>query len=130
MSELNDKYVEVVTNKVKAAQENNDIPMSYRFTLGDKHFVCDLPRSVMEQKHLIHARNEMLGTRTFEAEAEFIKMIARNTTLNDRPLNLNDLDYGEIEVLKTAYIDELLFPLSQGGDKTIEQYMKAVVGQK
>lgn len=127
---VSDVYFEKVLKKVEAAQESNDIPMSHVFTLNNKQFVMTLPRSVMAQKRLIHTRNQMLSTNSFEAEEEFINAIIQNTTLNGQPLNVNDLEYGEIEVLKTAYMDELLLPLSLGGDNLIAQYMKKVAGLK
>lgn len=123
-------YFDKVLKKIEAEQANNDIPMSYTFMFEDKQFVMTLPRSVMAQKRLVYMRNQMLASNTFEAEEAFINAIAENITLNGRPLNINDLEYGDIEVIKTAYMDELLLPLSLGGDKRVTQYMKQIVGLK
>lgn len=123
-------YFDKVLKKIEAEQANNDIPMSYTFMFEDKQFVMTLPRSVMAQKRLVYMRNQMLASSTFEAEEAFINAIAENITLNGRPLNINDLEYGDIEVIKTAYMDELLLPLSLGGDKRVTQYMKQIVGLK
>lgn len=123
-------YFDKVLKKIEAEQANNDIPMSYTFMFEDKQFVMTLPPSVMAQKRLVYMRNQMLASSTFEAEEAFINAIAENITLNGRPLNINDLEYGDIEVIKTAYMDELLLPLSLGGDKRVTQYMKQIVGLK
>lgn len=123
-------YFDKVLKKIEAEQASNDIPMSYTFMFEDKQFVMTLPRSVMAQKRLVYMRNQMLASNTFEAEEAFINAIAENITLNGRPLNINDLEYGDIEVIKTAYMDELLLPLSLGGDKRVTQYMKQIVGLK
>jgi len=123
-------YFDKVLKKIEAEQANNDIPMSYTFMFEDKQFVMTLPRSVMAQKRLVYMRNQMLASNTFEAEEAFINAIAENITLNGHPLNINDLEYGDIEVIKTAYMDELLLPLSLGGDKRVTQYMKQIVGLK
>lgn len=123
-------YFDKVLKKIEAEQASNDIPMSYTFMFEDKQFVMTLPRSVMAQKRLVYMRNQMLASNTFEAEEAFINAIAENITLNGHPLNINDLEYGDIEVIKTAYMDELLLPLSLGGDKRVTQYMKQIVGLK
>lgn len=128
--QMADVYFEKVLKKIEAAQASNDIPMSYTFMFEDKQFVMTLPRSVMAQKRLVYMRNQMLSSNTFEAEEAFINAIAENITLNGQPLNINDLEYGEIEVLKTAYMDELLLPLSLGGDKMVGKYMKQITGLK
>ena len=123
-------YFDKVLKKIEAEQASNDIPMSYTFMFEDKQFVMTLPRSVMAQQRLVYMRNQMLASITFEAEEAFINAIAENITLNGHPLNINDLEYGDIEVIKTAYMDELLLPLSLGGDKRVTQYMKQIVGLK
>lgn len=128
--QMADVYFEKVLKKIEAAQASNDIPMSYTFMFEGKQFLLTLPRSVMAQKRLIYMRNQMLSSNTFEAEEAFINAIAENITLNGQPLNINDLEYGEIEVLKTAYMDELLLPLSLGGDKMVGKYMKQITGLK
>ena len=128
--QMADVYFEKVLKKIEAAQASNDIPMSYTFMFEDKQFVMTLPRSVMAQKRLVYMRNQMLSSGSFEAEEAFINAIAENITLNGQPLNINDLEYGEIEVLKTAYMDELLLPLSLGGDKMVGKYMKQITGLK
>lgn len=128
--QMADVYFEKVLKKIEAAQASNDIPMSYTFMFEDKQFVMTLPRSVMAQKRLVYIRNQMLSSGSFEAEEAFINAIAENITLNGQPLNINDLEYGEIEVLKTAYMDELLLPLSLGGDKMVGKYMKQITGLK
>ena len=128
--QMSDVYFEKVLKKIEAAQASNDIPMSYTFMFEGKQFVLTLPRSVMAQKRLVYMRNQMLSSGSFEAEEAFISAITDNITLNGQPLNINDLEYGEIEVLKTAYMDELLLPLSLGGDKMVGKYMKQIVGLK
>lgn len=123
------QYIDAITEKVKVAQETGDIPTSYSYDFNDKRWVLTLPRSVMAQKRMVHVRNEYLRTNTFESEEELLNMIVANTTVAGHQVGINDLEYGEIEALKTAYLDELLLPLSLGGDKAVGKYMSLVLGK-
>jgi len=123
------EYIDVITQKVKAAQETGDIPGSYAFELGKKKVTMCLPRSVMAQKHMVHVRNNYLQTNSFEDEELLINMIVSNTTVDGHQVSVNDFDFSELEVLKTAYMDELLLPLSLGGDKAVGTYMGQVLGK-
>lgn len=124
------QYVEAISEKVKVAQESGDIPTTYSFEMNQKRFVLSLPRSVMTQKRMVHIRNEYLRTSSFEDEEALLTLIVANTTVSGHQVTVNDLEFDELEVLKTAYLDELLLPLSLGGDKAVGTYMGLVLGKK
>lgn len=121
------KYVEAISEKVKVAQEAGNVPTSYTYEFNQKNWVLTLPRSVMAQKRMVHVRNEYLRTGSFENEEALLNMIVANMTVSGHQVSLNELDFNEIEVLKTAYMDELLLPLSLGGDKAVGTYMGQVL---
>ena len=75
---------------------------------------------------MVYARNAFIMQNTFEAEAELLKLIAANTTVDGRPVVLDQLSIGELEVMKLAYLDGLILPLSLGGDKDVTTYMEAM----
>ena len=75
-------------------------------------------------------RNEYLRTNSFEDEEALLTLIVANTTVSGHQVTVNDLEFDELEVLKTAYLDELLLPLSLGGDKAVGTYMGLVLGKK
>lgn len=122
-----DQYVKTVLQRVEVAQKTGDIPSSFVYAHNDKTWLMTLPHSVMAQKRLVHARDTYLKEQTFEAEAELLKLIAENTRCNNQPFNLDTLEYGEVEVMKTAYMDGLLLPLSQGADKSLNDFMIAAI---
>ena len=123
------QYIDAISEKVKVAQESGDIPTSYSYEFNGKQWVLTLPRSVMAQKRMVHIRNEYLRTNTFESEEDLLNMIVANTTVSGHQVGINELEFDEIEVLKTAYLDELLLPLSLGGDKAVGTYMGQVLGK-
>lgn len=123
-------YIEAISKKVEAAQKSGDIPTTYSFEMNQKRFVLSLPRSVMTQKRMVHVRNEFLRSNSFESEEALLTMIVANTTVSGHQVTVNELEFDELEVLKTAYLDELLLPLSLGGDKAVGAYMNLVLGKK
>lgn len=125
-----EEYIKRVTERVKRAQEANDCPSTYSFTYGNKNWLLMLPRSVMAQKRLMHIRNQYLSTGSYDAEEELLRAIVENVTVDGHSVSINDLEYNEIEVIRTAYLDELLLPLSLGGDKAIGEYMSQTLGRK
>lgn len=122
-----EQYLKVIEKTVKAAQETGDIPELFTYAHNGKTWVLTLPHSVMAQKHMIHARNKYWADGSFEAEKELISLIAAQTQVNGRPVNVDDLSYGELEVMKQAYLDGLLLPLSLGGDHDLMAYMGGMV---
>lgn len=120
-------YVQTILQRVDIAQKTGDIPESFVYSHNNKTWLMTLPRSVMEQKRLVHARNMYLEKGDFESEAELLKLIAKNTRCNNQPFNLDTLEYKEVDVMKTAYMDGLLLPLSQGADKSLNDFMAAAV---
>lgn len=123
------QYVDAISEKVKIAQESGDIPSTYSYEFNGKQWLLMLPRSVMAQKRMIHVRDEYLRTNSFESEEDLLTMIVANITVSGHQVTVNDLEYGELEALKTAYLDELLLPLSLGGDKAVGTYMGLVLGK-
>lgn len=122
---LAEEYVKAIMRRVDAAQSTGDIPEDFVFQFGDKTFVMTLPHSVMAQKRLLNLRAKHLSSPDdFEAEEAFIKAIAANTKIGNTPVNIELLSVGEIEVIKIAYMDGLLLPLSQGGDKAVQTFME------
>lgn len=124
------EYIEAISKKVEAAQQSGDIPTTYSFEFNQKRFVLSLPRSVMTQKRMVHIRNEYLRTNSFEDEEALLTMIVANTTVAGHQVTINELEFNELEVLKTAYLDELLLPLSLGGDKAVGTYMGLALGKR
>lgn len=122
-----DLYAETVQEIIKKEQDSGDIPSEFVYDFGGKRWVLLLPHSVMTQKRMLFARNNYFATGTYEAEEELLKLIAANSQVDGRPVVLNQLDMGEIEVLKLAYMDGLLLPLSQGGNNAVLTYMKQTV---
>lgn len=122
-----DRYVQVVLQRVEEAQKTGDIPESFVYSHNNKTWLMTLPHSVLAQKRLVHARDKYLREQTFEAEEELIKLIAENTRCNGQPFRADTLEYGEVEVMKTAYMDGLLLPLSQGADKSLKDFMTAAI---
>lgn len=121
---INEQYLAAIKRNVEAAQETGDIPSDFVFSFNDKTWVLTLPQSVMAQKRLMNLRNKFLSEPdNFAVEEEFLRAIAKNTRLNGNIVNIDQLDYGEVEVLKIAYMDSLLLPLSLGGDKALATYM-------
>lgn len=125
-----EKYTEAIKARVEAAQKSGDIPELFDFVHNGKHWVMTLPHSVMQQKRMVYARNNFIMQNTFEAEAELLKLIAANTTLDNRPVVLDQLSIGELEVMKLAYLDGLILPLSLGGDKDVATYMQMMAEPK
>lgn len=128
---LNKKYFELLKSNAEKAQESGDIPHDFVYAHAGKTWVLTLPRSVMAQKRLLNLRAQHLeDPNNFNVETELLGMIAANTMLNNQPVILDNLELGELEVMKMAYMDGLLLPLSLGGDRSLIQYMQAATGQK
>ena len=117
-------YMEAIKKRVNAAQESGDIPTEFVYSHDGHTWLMTLPQSVMAQKHLLHARDDFLQDSSFENEERFLRLIAPNVRKDGAPVNLELLDIGSIEIMKTAYMDCLLLPLSLGGDKKLADYMK------
>lgn len=124
---VNEQYLDTIKRHTEAAQASGDIPEMFVYEHGGKRWVLTLPRSVMAQKRLLHARNEFFARGSYEAEEALLEMIAQNAKVENREVILNQLSMGEIEVLKIAYMDGLLLPLSLGGEKAVLNYMEAAV---
>lgn len=121
------EYLETVQRRTDAVQASGDIPEMFTFTHNDRQWVLTLPRSVMAQKRLLHIQGEYFAKQTYEAEEEMLKLFAQNATVDGRPVSLNSLTMGEIEVLKLAYMDGLLLPLFLGGENEVQKYKQAAV---
>ena len=117
-------YMEAIKKRVDAAQQSGDIPTEFVYSHDGHTWLMTLPQSVMAQKHLLHARDEFLQEGSFETEEKFLRLIAPNVRMDGALVNLEMLDMGSLEIMKTAYMDCLLLPLSLGGDKKLAEYMK------
>ena len=124
---IGEQYVDVIKKSVEAVQGSGDIPTSFVYSHNSNTWTLTLPQSVMAQKRLMHARNKFLLEDSYEAEEAFLTLVAKNALVNGSPVNLELLDLGELEVLKTAYLDSILLPLSLGGEKSLAAYMEAAV---
>lgn len=124
---LNEQYLEKINALVERAQESGEVSNTFTYSHSDKTWVLTLPRSVMEQKRLVHVRNEYFAKGSFEAEKQMLEMMCANAMCNGKPVRLEMLEYGDLEVLKLAYLDGLLLPLSLGGEKSLLTYMEAAV---
>lgn len=125
-----EKYTETIKARVEAAQKSGDIPELFTYVHNNKKWVMTLPHSVMQQKRLVYARNAFMLNNSFEAEEALLKLIAANTTVDGRPVTIDQLTMGELEVMKLAYLDGLILPLSLGGDRDVMTYMDNVIAQK
>lgn len=132
MSEKNDKtvneqYLDLVKNKIESVQQSGDIPEMFTYSHEGHNWVLLLPRSVMAQKRLVHLRNAYLVSNSYEAEEALLQALIKNVKMDGREVGLEQLTMGEIEVLKIAYMDGLLLPLSLGGENAVMKYMQATV---
>lgn len=118
-----DKYLEAVKRNVEKVQESGDIPTAFTYSFNEKTWVLTLPKSVMAQKRLIHLRNKYLtDIDDYELESELLNGIIKNVTVDGHQVGLEQLEYSELEVLRNAYMDSLLLPLSLGGEKAMKDY--------
>lgn len=127
--DVNNKYIASVKEAIERAQKTGDIPRDFVYGFGGKTWVMTLPRSVMAQKRMLNVRAQHFeDPNNFAYEEELLKLIAQNTRVNNQPVNLDSLEYGELEVMKLAYMDGLLLPLFLGGDKAVSTYMQMASG--
>lgn len=122
-----EKYTDLMVKRVDDLQKGGDIPELYSYEFNKKQWVLTLPHSVMEQKRILYARNEYAQKNDFESEKKLLDLIAANAKVDGRQVVLDQLEIGEIEVLKLSYIDGLILPLFLGGDKAVLKYMEDVV---
>ena len=124
---VNEQYLDLVKKKIESVQQSGDIPEMFTYSHEGHNWVLLLPRSVMAQKRLVHLRNAFIVTNTYEAEEALLQAIIKNTKMDGREVTLEQLTMGEIEVLKIAYMDGLLLPLSLGGENAVKKYMQATI---
>ena len=124
---LAEKYVEIISKQIEAAQKDGVIPTSFVYSFNGHEWVLMLPHTVMEQKRLLHLRGQYSATLSFEDEEAFLSAIIPFVKCDGRSMNLNDLTIGELEVLKMAYSDGLIAPLFQGGDRAVMGFMEETV---
>lgn len=122
-----EKYTDLMVKRVDDLQKSGDIPELYSYEFNKKQWVLTLPHSVMEQKRILYARNDYAQKNDFESEKKLLDLIAMNSKVDGRQVMLDQLEIGEIEVLKLSYIDGLILPLFLGGDKAVLKYMEDVV---
>lgn len=123
-----ERYTDLMVKRVDDLQKSGDIPELYSYEFNKKQWVLTLPHSVMEQKRILYARNDYAQKNDFESEKKLLDLIAMNSKVDGRQVILDQLDIGEIEVLKLSYIDGLILPLFLGGDKAVLKYMEDVIG--
>ena len=122
-----EKYTDLMVKRVDDIQKSGDIPELYTYEFNNKQWILTLPHSVMEQKRILYARNEYAAKNDFESEKKLLDLIAANAKVDGRQVVIDQLEIGEIEVLKLSYIDGLILPLFLGGDKAVLKYMEDVV---
>lgn len=124
---LSTQYVDVITKQIEAAQKDGVIPTSFAYAFNGHEWVLTLPHTVMEQKRLLHLRGQYSATLSFDDEEAFLEAIVPFVKCDGHPMNLNDFNIGELEVLKMAYSDGLIAPLFQGGDRAVTNFMEETV---
>lgn len=124
VKEIGKAYIEAVKKRAEAAQETGDIPEDFVYSHGGHTWLMTLPHSVMAQKRLLAARDKYVSTDDFADEEALLRLIVPNVKVDGNPVNLDQLDLGALEVMKIAYMDSLLLPLSRGGDTALTNYMK------
>lgn len=122
--EVEKGYAEAMKRRAEALQESGDIPSDFVYSYKGQTWLLVLPQSVMAQKRLIAARDKYFMTDDFAAEEAFLRLIAPNVKVDGRPINIDTLDLGALEIMKTAYMDSLLLPLFRGGAKEVTEYMR------
>lgn len=126
--DVSEKYLAAVKKRIETAQSTGDVENSFAYSFNEKTWVMALPPSVMTQKRLLHLRDFMLkNPDDADADETFIRTIAKYVQVNGASVNVDVLEYGELEVMKLAYLDGLLLPLSLGGGLAVEKYMEAAV---
>ena len=126
--EISDKYFAAVQKRIQTAQSSGDVDNSFAYSFNGKTWVMTLPPSVMTQKRLLHLRDFMLkNPDDADADETFIRTIAKYVQANGSVVNVDVLEYGELEVMKLAYLDALLLPLSLGGGMAVEKYMETAI---
>lgn len=122
-------YLAAVKKRIETAQTSGDVANDFVYSFGDKTWLMTLPQSVMAQKRLLHLRDIMLKNPDDpDADENFIRDIARFVKMNGNPVQVDMLEYGELEVMKMAYMDALLLPLFLGGETSVRNYMQAAAG--
>lgn len=124
---VNEQYLDLVQKKIESVQQSGDIPEMFAYSHEGHNWVLLLPRSVMAQKRLVHLRNAYLVSNNYETEEALLQAIVKHAKMDNHDVNLEQLTMGEIEVLKIAYMDGLLLPLSLGGENAVMKYMEATV---
>jgi len=122
-------YLEEIDKRVAEAQKTGAIPNRFEYTYNKQRWELTLPRSVMEQKRLMHARNKYLNSEDFEDEMAFVSLLLSYTKVDGHEITMKQIEFAEVEVLKTAYSDGLLVPLFLGGDTGVKNFMKNVIGK-
>lgn len=127
---LMERYREFVDKYIKRSQEANSIPGYYSYTLNGAHWLLTRPRSVMEQKRVVNLmRKHLLNEFDFDTEVELLKAICANSQKNKQDVQLDTLEYEELELLKRNYIDWILLPLYLSGTNTVERYAEEKLSQ-
>lgn len=127
---LREKYEAFLEKFIKRSQEANSVPGYYSYTIGGAHWLLTRPRSVMEQKRIINLmRKHMLNEFDFDTEVELLKGICLNAQKNKQDVQLEQLEYEELELLKRNYIDWILLPLYLSGTKVVDGYMEEKLNQ-
>lgn len=124
---LNEQYLDAMTKRTENVQATGEVPSRYVYENEGHTWVLTLPRSVMEQKRLIHARNEYFARETYETEEVLLRLMVANARVDEHEVRLENLSLGEIEVMKLAFLDGLLLPLSLGGENAVKTYMQKVI---
>lgn len=126
--DVGEKYLSAVQKRIEIAQESGDVESSFVYSFNNKTWVMTLPPSVMTQKRLLHLRDFMLkNPDDADADEAFIRTISKYVQINGVNVNVDALEYGELEVMKLAYLDSLLLPLSLGGGLAVKNYMESAI---
>lgn len=127
---LREKYEAFLEKFIRRSQEANSVPGYYSYTFGGAQWLLTRPRSVMEQKRIVNLmRKHMLNEFDFEVELDLLKAICQNTQKNKQEIQLEQLEYPELELLKRNYIDWILLPLYLSGTKAVDGYMEEKLNQ-
>lgn len=127
---IKEMYESFLGKKIKEAQESNSIQGYYSYTNEGATWLLTRPRSVMEQKRMINLmRRHLVDEFDFEVEKELLDAICSNCQKNKQPVQINSLEYSELELMKKNYIDWILLPLFLSGAKALETYMEQKVNQ-
>lgn len=124
------KFATWLNKRTEKKQKNNTIDRRIVYKFNSKEWVLELPDSVFKQKELIsymmdYYKNDV----NWESEQTLLTNISDFIKVDGKPLNYDILDLLETNNLKDAYLELLLLPLFQWGQRGKEEFHQYLMSQ-